>query len=682
LDEDMSRWGFIASIFSIVSAFCVLVFFASSMSPLLVQKLSDLDAKQLARKSALALRTEFDLPGELSPQRLDPIEYFVDQFVMKAKLADYSEQEVWSPLGIDEADHFGSVSGYSVFTRFGQLTIAGGQPKMRDLTNKLFADKVRASIQDGRTRLFALPLDGLQAGQAPVAVLIPLERLGMPRGVVSIEIVRHPVGHLMVRGVQFSSHITSVVLVVLAFFVLALLSYWGRQRRIAERQAIRLADYDSLTGLPNRRKFRRDIDAALQQARWEDRNFNLISLDVDSFKQVNDFYGHEAGDRLLIVAARRLNATIGKLGQVYRLSGDEFMAICWADGHPTPAEMVAQFLEIMPMPITTDHARFTATMCVGSALCPADGRTIEELTKCADLALYDAKAKGAGQYVEFTQALQTAQDDRYLLQRELEVALDTNSLEVAFQPLVRSTDRCVTGFEALARWPHPRLGAVSPGVFIPLAESTGLIEQLTEQMLYMACRAALHWPNHMIVAVNISPVLLRSEDFVHNIAQILEQTGLPAQRLEVEITEGVFVYDTERVVGHLQALRALGVQVAMDDFGTGYSSLNYLTRLPISKLKIDKSFVDRLGKDKANDAVVSCVVGLAKTLGIATTAEGVETEGQAQLLRAAGCDYFQGYLFGRPTVDPTATIVASRIDVARAEQPSAVKSNPASSHVA
>ncbi len=182
---------------------------------------------------------------------------------------------------------------------------------------------------------------------------------------------------------------------------------------------------------------------------------------------------------------------------------------------------------------------------------------------------------------------------------------------------------------------------------------------MTEQVLERACRAALHWPEHMMVAVNISPVLLRSEDFVDNIARSLSKTGFPAHRLEVEITEGIFVYDTARVVGHLEALRALGVQVAMDDFGTGYSSMNYLTRLPINKLKIDKSFVARLGEDKANDAVVNCVMGLAKTLGIRTTAEGVETEGQAELLRAAGCDIFQGYLFGRPMLDPMPVVLTA-----------------------
>ncbi|MCF4099548.1 putative bifunctional diguanylate cyclase/phosphodiesterase [Maritalea mediterranea] len=661
----MSRWGFVASIFSIVSAFCVLVFFASSMAPLLVQKLSDLDAKQLARKSALALRTEFDLPGELSPQHLDPIEYLVDQFVMETRGADTDQEDPWNPLIVDQADHFGTVSGYAVFTRFEQLTIAGGQPLMRDMSYAPFAEQVRAAMRDGRTRIFELPQYEKLEARAPVAVLIPLERLGMSRGLVSIEIKRHPVGHLVVRGVQFSSHLTSLVLVVLALFVLAVLSYWGRQRRIAERQAIHLADYDSLTGLPNRRKFQRDVEAALQQARWEDRNFNLISLDVDAFKQVNDYYGHEAGDRLLVVAAKRLSNTLGQLGQVYRLSGDEFVAICWADGTPTPDDMVTQFLQVMQRPITTDHARFTATMSVGSAQCPKDSKTRDGLIKCADLALYDAKANGAGQFVAFRPELQTALDERFLLQTELELALEGNGLEVAFQPLVRSTNRCVMGFEALARWPHKRLGAVSPGVFIPLAESTGLIEVLTDQMLYQACRAALHWPDHMIVAVNISPVLLRNENFVDNIAHILERTGLPAHRLEIEITEGVFVYNTEQVVEHLTALRALGVQVAMDDFGTGYSSLNYLTRLPISKLKIDKSFVARLGQDKANDAVVSCVVGLAKTLGIATTAEGVENETQATLLRAAGCDFFQGYLFGHPTQDPAHMIFSSHKSMAR-----------------
>ncbi|AVX03205.1 diguanylate cyclase [Maritalea myrionectae] len=654
----MSRWGFIASIISIVSAFCVLVIIASSMSPLLVQKLSDLDAKQLARKSAISLRTEFDLPGELSPLRLDPVEYLVDQFVVKTEPQTVPQHDVFDPLSFDQSSHFGTVSGYAVFTRFGQLTIAGGRPVMRDLTDVAFEEAVQATLSSRRTRIFELPSDEVSHDGVPVAVLIPLERLGMPRGVVSIEIRRDPVGHLMVRGVQFSSQMTSVVLVVLAFFVLALLSYWGRQRRIAERQAIHLADYDPLTGLPNRRKFRRDVMVKLQQARWEKRSFNLFSLDVDSFKQVNDFYGHEAGDRLLVVAAKRLNNTLGQLGQVYRLSGDEFVAICWADGVPTPAEAAEQFYQLMQRHITTDHARFTATISAGSANFPKDSRTVDGLSKCADLALYDAKASGPGHYVQFKQELQTAQDDRFLLQRELETALETNSLEVAFQPLVRAEDRRIIGFEALCRWPHPRLGSVSPAEFIPLAETSGLIGQLTEQVLTRSCQAALHWPSEMRLAVNISPVLLRSEDFVHDIARILQSTGLPADRLEVEITEGVFVYDTTRVVSHLDALRALGVRVAMDDFGTGYSSLNYLTRLPINKLKIDKSFVARLGENKANDAVVSCVVGLAKSLGIRTTAEGVETEAQAELLSAVGCDSFQGYLFGRPTSDPMAMIVA------------------------
>lgn len=217
----MSRWGFIASIISIVSAFIVLVIIASSISPLLVQKLSDLDAKQLARKSALCLRTEFDLPGELLPLHLDAIEYVVDQFVVGAKTEKLPRHDVFDPLSFDQTGHFGTVSGYAVFTRFGQLTIAGGQPVMRDLENQGFERAVQAAMADGHTRIFELPSEVPAEEGAPVAVLIPLERLGMARGVVSIEIKRDPVGHLMVRGVQFSSQMTSIVLVVLAFFL-----YW------------------------------------------------------------------------------------------------------------------------------------------------------------------------------------------------------------------------------------------------------------------------------------------------------------------------------------------------------------------------------------------------------------------------------------------------------------------------
>lgn len=198
-------------------------------------------------------------------------------------------------------------------------------------------------------------------------------------------------------------------------------------------------------------------------------------LDVDAFKQVNDFYGHEAGDRLLVVAAKRLTNTVGQLGQVYRLSGDEFIAVCWADGAVTPTDVMEQFYQLMRRHINVDHARFTATMSAGSAHFPKDSRTVEGLSKCADLALYAAKAAGPGHHIEFTQELQAAQDNRFLLQRELELALETHSLEVAFQPLVHARDRNVIGFEALARWPHPRLGAVSPVDFIPLAESTGLL---------------------------------------------------------------------------------------------------------------------------------------------------------------------------------------------------------------
>jgi diguanylate cyclase (GGDEF)-like protein len=431
-----------------------------------------------------------------------------------------------------------------------------------------------------------------------------------------------------------------------------------------ERQITHMALHDALTGLANRTLLREHL--AMTVARpATDRKQALFCLDLDNFKVVNDTLGHPTGDALLCEIARRLSDFAGD-GFVARLGGDEFALVI--DDHHRPLDRIAHALiQTVAKPCIVNGHRIVPGTSVGISILGADGVDSVTLVKHADLALYRAKHDGRGGYRFFEAEMDAEAQKRRQMELDLHDAIAEGQLSLMFQPLFDLNQGRVSAFEALLRWHHPTRGLVSPVDFIPLAEDTGLIIPIGEWVIREACRVARGWPDHVRVAVNVSPVQFRNPGLNTVILQALSETGLPPNRLELEITESLFIDNPETTLASLHSLRALGVRVALDDFGTGYSSLSYLRSFPFDKIKIDRSFIiDLLGSDGAT-AIIKSITSLADALGMETTAEGVESAGQLDILREQGCSHIQGYYFSRPvTEDAVAAMLDKPIDDRRA----------------
>jgi diguanylate cyclase (GGDEF)-like protein/PAS domain S-box-containing protein len=420
--------------------------------------------------------------------------------------------------------------------------------------------------------------------------------------------------------------------------------------RQSEVELDRLARQDSLTGLPNREVLRRALDDALVGAVRKKHLCSVFLLDLDRFKAVNDTLGHPAGDTLLRLVSLRLREVIGAAGQVGRLGGDEFEVVLPATSSKDELSKLAQgIIDSLSRPYTINGTVVSIGASVGIVTSDYDDRTSDDLMRDADLALYAAKAAGKGCYRFFAPEMHEAARERQLLESDLRVALEKGQLRLVYQPCVDASSEAVTGFEALIRWDHPEHGAVSPVTFIPLAEEIGLINEIGEWVLRTACAEAAKWPQNVSVAVNLSPVQFKSHALPAMVRSVLSDTDLPAKRLELEITEGVFLSNDDHVHDMIGSLKAAGVKLALDDFGTGYSSLSYLQRVPFDKIKIDRSFVTGASDPQGrNAALIRAMVGLASDLKMQTTAEGVETHEELQLVRNLGCSLVQGYIFGKP----------------------------------
>ena len=422
-----------------------------------------------------------------------------------------------------------------------------------------------------------------------------------------------------------------------------------RERLRAEAEMHRLAHQDALTGLANRRQFNEALAARYASRRSEDAAFALLILDLDRFKVVNDTLGHGMGDALLQRVAQRLLRAVRGDDLVARLGGDEF-AILKAGGTDLAGiQAVAErVIDILARPFLIDGHILNIGTSIGIAVAPGDGRTPEQVMGNADLALYGAKEDGRGRYRMFEESMNARIQARRALELDLRRAISRQEFTLLYQPQLSARSGTYDGAEALIRWHHPERGVVSPVDFIPLAEETGLIGPLGEWVLRTACTDALTWPEHLTVAVNLSPVQFRDVRLATTIRGILAETGFPGSRLEVEITEGSLLQDEQRTLAILRELRTLGIRISMDDFGTGYSSLSYLRRFPFDKIKIDQSFVRQTPDDKDSAAIVRAITMLGASLGMKTTAEGVETDAQSQFIAGEGCDQLQGYLISRP----------------------------------
>jgi diguanylate cyclase (GGDEF)-like protein len=438
------------------------------------------------------------------------------------------------------------------------------------------------------------------------------------------------------------------------------------KEEIADREELQaksqyLAYHDSLTGLGNRLLFKEQLDEALRDPSVTSHPMAVLFLDLDGFKAVNDTLGHSVGDMLLKSIAAKLRDLLPVTDRIARLGGDEFAILQMSGSQPTSSISLAEkIIELVGHSHSVDGHEVTVGASVGIAVARAGEMSTENFLKSADLAMYNAKSEGRGTYRIFDPQMDAIVQTRRSLERDMRTALAQGGFELFYQPLVNLQTKKVTAFEALMRWNHLDRGNVPPSEFIPVAEEMGLIVQLGEWALRCACQEAVRWPEAIRVSVNLSPLQFAKGNLVSTVMNALASAGLPASRLELEITESVLLEKSERNIGILNQLRALGVRISMDDFGTGYSSIGYLRSFPFDKIKIDQSFVRDLLVDEGSLAIVRAIAGLGISFGMTTTAEGVETEEQMRCLDLEGCIEVQGYLYSKPVpADGVAGLLAS-----------------------
>lgn len=433
------------------------------------------------------------------------------------------------------------------------------------------------------------------------------------------------------------------------------------ERKLAEEQIHQLAYFDTLTGLPNRLLLMDRLEMLINQSCREKRQLGVLCLDLDHFKEVNDTVGHDWGDILLQSVAQRLNACVREGDTVARLGGDEFMIIVANLSRAEIGEvakiaaLVAEKVRAtLSEPFLYEDSEVLITSSLGIALYPSDADNAQDLIKSADTALHHAKSQGRNNYQFYAEKMNTLTQERLSLQNDLRKALERNEIEVHYQPQVDIDSGAVTGMEALMRWRHPTHGWIPPVRFIPIAEETGLILPLGEWLMKTVCAQMKVWQmaglldDSQRISINVSPRQFRQDDFSKMIQKILEETALSAHRLELEMTEGMLMHNTESTLATLDQLKHLGIKLSLDDFGTGYSSLSYLKRFPLDVLKIDQSFVRDITDDPSDAAIVTAVIAMARSLKLKVIAEGVETSGQFSHLRDQGCHGFQGYYFSEP----------------------------------
>jgi diguanylate cyclase (GGDEF)-like protein/PAS domain S-box-containing protein len=429
------------------------------------------------------------------------------------------------------------------------------------------------------------------------------------------------------------------------------------ERKRAEARVAFMAQHDGLTGLPNRNLLRQHMDELLVHTRRSAEKVAVLVLGLDSFKAVNDSLGHGIGDKLLRSVAKRLRSTLREEDTVARLNSDEFAVVQSGLTRPDDAVLLARrLLEAIGDPYLIDGHSIVIGASIGIAMAPGDGDDSDKLLKNADMALSRAKNDSRGTFSFFEAGMDARAQSRRRTEIDLREAIQNDVLRPYYQPLIDLVTGRITGFEALVRWPHPERGMIPPAEFIPIAEETGLINALGGLMLRRACMDAARWPDDVHIAVNLSPLQFRVGNLLSVVMDALKQSGLPARRLELEITETLLLEKSSQVLATLHALRALGVRISMDDFGTGYSSLSYLRSFPFDKIKIDQSFVRDLAANRDAQAIVRSIVSLGIGLGVTITAEGVETEAELRCLRAEGCHEAQGFLFSHAR--PNAEIIA------------------------
>jgi diguanylate cyclase (GGDEF)-like protein len=464
--------------------------------------------------------------------------------------------------------------------------------------------------------------------------------------------------HQLRDYVQMTVLAGGAAIIVFVALTFAFLSARRRRKEVSaiNAQLTYAANHDLLTGLANRAYFRPLFEGLLAESVAAGDRCAILLVDLDRFKWVNDTLGHNAGDELLCAVARTLEQTVGERGHSVRLGGDEFAVV--VPTAPDDAALCAIGSDIvasLSAPRVIANTTITIGATVGIAVGPVDGGDITTLTRRADLALYQGKAGGRGCAIRYLPAMQAEVDERQQIEADLVDALERGEISIAYQTIVDANDQAIVGYEALLRWQHPTRGSISPAVFVPIAEEAGLINRIGDWVLRSACAEAARWPEHIKLAVNLSSLQVEGNGLSASVVSALAASGLNANRLELEVTESVFLDYGSKSDEALERLRAIGVSLALDDFGTGYSSLGYLRRAAFSTIKVDQSFVKSACRGEADSiAIVRAIVALAADLGIRTTAEGIETADEMEQMRALGCGQLQGYLFSKPSASPSA----------------------------
>jgi len=552
---------------------------------------------------------------------------------------------------MDEAGKDGDIYRYRIWDKAGNL-VFGSERLISHRAPKSIAERYGEQAAD--SLLSGHSFNEVHSGKPPedtdyfVQSYIPIEINGTVMGVAEVYLDQTDNKGLYERSLTVTESIVAILVLVAGGLPGYMVYCKMRDHRVAEAEALFLADHDSLTGVPNRKRLKDAAKGALASCRRNKSYVAALMIDLDRFKDINDSFGHGSGDELLKAVALRLSSSIRDEDLVARLGGDEFVVLQVDMAQPTGASSLAErLIEILSEPYEINGTQLACGASIGVAIAPTDANEWESLLSNADAALYKSKTGGRNAVSFFEAGMDATIRERRCLDSDLRRALETNSFQLAYQPLFRFRDDALLGFEALLRWPEgwpPQ----SPAVFIPVAEESGLINPIGAWILKTACMTAANWANPLKIAVNLSSIQFRHGDIVSVVEEALRCSGLDPGRLELEVTESLWLQDTDAVLDQLRRLRRIGVSIALDDFGTGYSSLTYLWKFPFDTVKIDRSFVMGMEVEPKAAAIVNTIVALGKTLDLTITAEGVETPAQARVLKDAGCDQAQGFLYGRP----------------------------------
>jgi diguanylate cyclase (GGDEF)-like protein len=609
----------------------------------------------LAALSALIATAAFVAPSKISQFELER-EALVAATRIKAQMLKEPDALFYALTSPFLTPQFGDIldkSGYGprllryeLYDRSGVLTFTSG------LAGMTLDDEIATPLESPADQAPKVTLYRSTDTSAPsnfAAVTLPLALNGEPRGTLVVYLDQSDQSAVLSR---YFSLIAAITLLLLSAGIAVPGAFaWmrERQRRTAEEQLHYLEEHDSLTGLSNRKAFGEALADAIMRMHRDRTHIAVLCLDIDKFKAVNEAADHSGGDLVLRDIAARIKATLRDGDLIARLGADEFaIALVDITNLGDVMAFMNRLVEALRRPFQVAGKELLITTSVGIALAPADGDTAMTVLRHAGIALARAKVDGGQRMCFFEQSMDKALQRRRMVEHELRLALGREEFEVVYQPQYDLASERQCGSEALVRWQHPVHGKIAPGHFISVAEDTGLIVPLGEWVLRRACSDAAKWQEPLFVSVNLSPAQFRDGDVAETVAQVLKDTGFPPERLELEITESLLINDTEEVLGKLNRLRQLGVAIAMDDFGTGYSSLSYLARFPFSKIKIDRQFIRNMTRDPAMRAIVKTIIALGKSLDVTITAEGVETEEQAAMLREFGCPQVQGFLYGYP----------------------------------